>query len=345
MDDINNVVISYLHEHTGHTPRSIEDVQFLPKSDKLNERILEELRKGYNVRSVREYLQREYDSLPITNRDSYVNTVDVYNIFYKYREERCAKDTVDFASVKKWLDKFQDEGYHVWVDQDTSDDTVTELLSEDQFSFGFSAPWQKELLLSTAGKFISLDATHDVSQYSDGVMYTIVIRHPIVGRGIPVAYLITNDLSSTPLVGWFYSLASLGLTPQRITIDRDFAEDNALTMVWPGCTIQHCVWHVQRAWMINIKSKVIASVGRTTGQAKKYIRERLHDIMYENNMPTFYRIFHSFLDEIARTQPVFSAYFRRHWVDSLQGKGYTQWQLVISQMFLRTCKPITTGSI
>ncbi|KAG2213242.1 hypothetical protein INT45_011467 [Circinella minor] len=233
MDDINNVVISYLHEHSGHTPRSIEDVQFLPKSDKLNERILEELRKGYNVRSVREYLQCEYDSLPITNRDSYVNTVDVYNIFYKYREERCAKDTVDFAS--------------------------------DQFSFGFSAPWQKELLLSTAGKFISSDATHDVSQYSDGVMYTMVIRHPIVGRGIPVAYLITNNLSSTPLVGWFYSLASLGLTPQRITIDHDFAEDNALTTVWPGCTTQHYVWHVQRAWMINIKSKVVASVGRTTG--------------------------------------------------------------------------------
>ncbi|KAI7857098.1 hypothetical protein BDC45DRAFT_566629 [Circinella umbellata] len=47
--------------------------------------------------------------------------------------------------------------------------------------------------------------------------------------------------------------------------------------------------------------------------------------MYENDMPTFYYDFHSFLDEIARTQPAFSTYFRRHWVDSLQGKGYTQW--------------------
>ncbi|KAI7858154.1 hypothetical protein BDC45DRAFT_602754 [Circinella umbellata] len=53
---------------------------------------------------------------------------------------------------------------------------------EERFSFGFCAPWQKQLLLSTAGKFISLDATHDVSQYSNGVMYTMVIRHPIVGR-------------------------------------------------------------------------------------------------------------------------------------------------------------------
>ena len=163
MNDMDNVVISYLHEHDGHIPRSIEDVQFLPKSDMLNERILEELHKGYNVRSVREYLQRAYDSLPITNRDSYVNTVDVYNIFYKYRQERCAKDTDDFASVKKWLHKFQDEGYHVWVDNDNSGDVTVELLSQERFSFGFCAPWQKQLLLSTAGKFISLDATHDAS--------------------------------------------------------------------------------------------------------------------------------------------------------------------------------------
>ena len=47
--------------------------------------------------------------------------------------------------------------------------------------------------------------------------------------------------------------------------------------------------------------------------------------MYENDMSTCYTNFHLFLDEIARTQPPFSIYFRRHWVDSLQDKGYTRW--------------------
>ena len=45
MNDAKNVVISYLHEHSSHTLRNIEDVQFLSKSDQLNERILEELYK------------------------------------------------------------------------------------------------------------------------------------------------------------------------------------------------------------------------------------------------------------------------------------------------------------
>ena len=99
-------------------------------------------------------------------------------------------------------------------------------------------------------------------------MYTMVNRHPIAGRGVPVAYLITADLSLIPLVRWFYSLASIGLIPQRITIDRGYAKDNALTIVWPECTIQHCVWQVQRGWMTNVKSNVVASVRRTVPQAK-----------------------------------------------------------------------------
>ena len=54
------VDIAYIGDHTGHVPGSIEAVQFLHKSDELNEQILQELKKGYNVRDVRRYLQRVY---------------------------------------------------------------------------------------------------------------------------------------------------------------------------------------------------------------------------------------------------------------------------------------------
>ena len=59
--------------------------------------------------------------------------------------------------------KFQDDGYHVWMDNDNSGGVAVEPLSQEHFTFGFCAPWQWELLLGTASKFISLDATYDVS--------------------------------------------------------------------------------------------------------------------------------------------------------------------------------------
>ena len=59
-EDEEKVYFQYVNEHTPHTPSSIEDVQFLPKSNALHEQILDEQCKGYNVRQVRQYLQREY---------------------------------------------------------------------------------------------------------------------------------------------------------------------------------------------------------------------------------------------------------------------------------------------
>ncbi|KAI9242997.1 hypothetical protein BDA99DRAFT_414258, partial [Phascolomyces articulosus] len=49
-EDPQNVTFKYINQHSGHRPGSIEDVQFLRKSDELTKVILEELHKGYNVR-------------------------------------------------------------------------------------------------------------------------------------------------------------------------------------------------------------------------------------------------------------------------------------------------------
>ncbi|KAI7850633.1 hypothetical protein BDC45DRAFT_572861 [Circinella umbellata] len=59
------------------------------------------------------------------------------------------------------------------------------------------------------------------------------------------------------------SLATIGLNPQRFTINNSLPEDNAIVQVWPGCSIQHCIWHVMRAWMQNVQAKIHGSIGRT----------------------------------------------------------------------------------
>ncbi|KAG2212839.1 hypothetical protein INT45_008669, partial [Circinella minor] len=155
-------------------------------------------------------------------------------------------------SIGKRLVELKQSGYHVWIDT-LEGQEPQQRLSINDFAFGFTAPWQVNYF--SQAQFISLDATHDVSKYKDGVLYTMVIRDTVAGRGVPITYLFTNDLSSRPLLGWFRSLSSIGLNPQRFTIDHSLPEDNAIIQVWPSCSIQHCIWHVMRAWMQNVQSK------------------------------------------------------------------------------------------
>ena len=321
-DDEDNVEFAYVNEHNGHVPGSIGDVQYLRKSKELNERILEELHKGYNVRDVKRFLQREYQHVAKGSRFGHINTVDVYNILCKYREELCCLDKDDFTSVKKQLEVFRNLQYHVWIDVTDGENSSERLTSKD-FAFGFVAPWQ--LAYFEKAQFVSLDATHDVSKYKDGVLYTMVVRDPIAGRGVPITYLLTNDLSSKPLLGWFRSLATIGLNPQRFTIDNSLPEDNAIVQVWPGCSIQHCIWHVMRAWMQNVQAKVHGSVGRTPSQAKAHIRPRLKELMYEKNTERFHTLLANFLAEFQASQHEFITYFKTYYVDKWDGRAYERW--------------------
>ena len=328
--DSTKVIITYKHAHENHAPGSIDDVQYLPYSDEVRDRIREELEKGYDVRDVRTYLQREYADTNDSSHDAYITTAVVYNIFYNYRRGRCEKDRDDFISVKMWLTELTQRDYAVWTGSDVENqnagvESVDLVANDGTFAFGFLAPWQKELLL--AAPFISLDATHDVcGDYHNGVLYTMVIRHPVAARGVPVAYLFTNDQSSAPLLGWFRFLVSLGVYPQRITIDRDLAEDNAISQTWPNCTIQYCLWHVSRAWVSHVQSKITGgSVGRIPAQTRVVIRRRLFELMYEKDINVFHELLRAFVSEFQQSQKPFVDYFNKYWVNSRNGEGYDRW--------------------
>ena len=294
----------------------------MPKSKALYDKILEELRKRYNIRQVRQYLQREYNLYSSTSRDAYINTIDVYNIFTKYRQELYSRHKDDFKSIKKRLAKLQQHGYHMWIDLTDGQEPRQRLNSTD-FAFGFVALWQRNYF--SHAQFVSLDATYNVSRYKDGVLYTMVVRDSVAGHGVPITYLFTNDLSSRPLLGWLHSLSLIGLNPQRFTIDRSLPEDNAIIQVWPSCSIQHCIWHVIRAWMQNVQSKVHGSVGRMPVQAKAHIRPRLKELMYASDCEHFHILLNNFLAEFSHSQPEFTSYFKTYYIEMWNGTACEHW--------------------
>jgi hypothetical protein len=77
--------------------------------------------------------------------------------------------------------------------------THVNLQDNSSFCFAFQSPWQKEMLLQHGSSMIMMDATHNsVSNYflSGGAktsLWTFMIRDPIVGKGLPVAWAFTSS--------------------------------------------------------------------------------------------------------------------------------------------------------
>jgi hypothetical protein len=88
----------------------------------------------------------------------------------------------------------------IWNEQLKMDhwSNYTPVLSDSpNFMFAFQSSWQKEMLVQHGHSMIMLDSTHNsVSNYfmSDGKkisIYTFLIRDPITGQGLPIAWAFT----------------------------------------------------------------------------------------------------------------------------------------------------------
>ncbi|KAG1465875.1 hypothetical protein G6F46_000404 [Rhizopus delemar] len=94
-----------------------------------------------------------------------------------------------------------------------------------------------------------------------------------IGRGWPVAYMITNDRSTGPIVEWLQQLRNSGflIGPEQFTIDCCPSEVNAITRIFnPTRTkIQFYVFHVTQAWNRHLAS--VSVPGNTPGENQIFV--------------------------------------------------------------------------
>ncbi|KAG1562966.1 hypothetical protein G6F47_000554 [Rhizopus delemar] len=95
----------------------------------------------------------------------------------------------------------------------------------------------------------------------------------LIGRGWPVAYMITNDRSTGPIVEWLQQLRNSGflIGPEQFTIDCCPSEVNAITRIFnPTRTkIQFYVFHVTQAWNRHLAS--VSVPGNTPGENQIFV--------------------------------------------------------------------------
>ncbi|KAA1079792.1 hypothetical protein PGT21_024402 [Puccinia graminis f. sp. tritici] len=95
-----------------------------------------------------------------------------------------------FRSIEMWNRYLISQGWNTYLPfQEDS----------EYYTFAFQSPWQREMMLTYGQSMVMVDATHNsVSNYcfNDGrkvSLYTIIIRDPVVGKGLPVCWAFTSS--------------------------------------------------------------------------------------------------------------------------------------------------------
>lgn len=285
------VRIVHLGTH-NHVLGSSDDLRHLPLSKDRRAVIMERLRKGYSKRDCRIAIQNDFrkyianegllsdnsgNNLPVLHRDQVVHADEIYNMYKKIQESSYKKDVDEKKSVKLWLEELETKGHSTFV----------HTTYENDFTFVLSSPWQKQLLLNST--MICLGATHCVSHIQRGIMYTIVVRHPLTGTGCPVAYMFTEDHSMAPItVSLSFIKNKIGLLNiKKNTIDVSATEHAAISAVYPEATIQWCLFHVARAWMGKIKELIKLESTAMSQQVHRQVIADMKKLMWEKDQQTF----------------------------------------------------------
>ncbi|KAF0555924.1 hypothetical protein F8M41_016538 [Gigaspora margarita] len=259
------VIVHYQYNHNGHIPGSRADVQYLKKSEETIAEIKKFARQGLSHSAIRqlmkapeETIERYFTSKDIVpNRDDLLTYEDIYNVIYKEIHSKYRYHDNDTISVLHWAKILQKNRENI---NNLNDPILScfQMHNEKQkFLLGFHTPWQYKMY-QKYHELIHIDSTHNTNS-KKYFLFTILIRHPHSGHGVPLAWLISESCNSQTIETWLFMLKNDGWAkPTAVMLDNDDAEINAICSVFPQSKIFLCWWHLKRAWRLWISKKIKA---------------------------------------------------------------------------------------
>jgi hypothetical protein len=157
-------------------------------------------------------------------------------------------------------------------------------------------------------------------------LYSLVVRHPDTGKGVPVGYLLTNGQSVAPVLEWlkfFRDNCSMQLEP--ITVCYIIPEADAIRATFgENCRIQLCFFHVAQCWSRNLATKIKNQPVQynNTKVIRGNIMSELQSIMYETVRDNVVEKASQFREKWTSIQPKFVEYLEDRW---LALEGYKKW--------------------
>ncbi|CAG8578788.1 6134_t:CDS:1 [Scutellospora calospora] len=111
----------------------------------------------------------------------------------------------------------------------------------------FQTKEQKELM--KFARVVCLDGTHGMNHHKYH-LFTLIIKHPIVGSGYPVAFLISEFKRTSTLMEWFDFLKHENeeWRPDIFMVDDAGEEIRSSQDSFPDSSVFLCHFHVLRSW-------------------------------------------------------------------------------------------------
>ncbi|KIJ55574.1 hypothetical protein M422DRAFT_240188 [Sphaerobolus stellatus SS14] len=170
------------------------------------------------------------------------------------------KESRNPDAVRRWLDARVREGFDRRAIR-----AMLRMSSEElsQLTEAIDAfPCRIKLILQY-GDTICLDSTHNNCKgplCEKMFLSSILGPDRVTGKGVPLAWLITNFESHHPLTQFLKWLRiNCGFNPHSVMTDCSDTEALAINLAFPGVSVKilYCYWHLWEAWDAKIKSKVV----------------------------------------------------------------------------------------
>jgi hypothetical protein len=116
------------------------------------------------------------DLAPQGSRDRFITLTDVHRLSRMLDEEKIRLHPEDAISTRLWVDHLKSDHVNAFFKSRLDQPPSGSRLQPDVFVLCMQTRFQLEAFQRLGNGFIGIDATHNVTQYQDLLLFTIVAR-------------------------------------------------------------------------------------------------------------------------------------------------------------------------
>ena len=116
------------------------------------------------------------DSAPDGSRDKFITPKDVNRMARVLDDEKIRLHPEDAISTKLWVDRLKADNTLVFYKDKIGLPPPDSRLDQDLFILCIQTEFQLDAFRHLGNEFIGIDATHNITQYQDLLLFTIIAR-------------------------------------------------------------------------------------------------------------------------------------------------------------------------
>jgi len=121
-------------------------------------------------------LKHMHESCKQTDRDYYITMRDISCLHWIVENDEIHLDDNDMISVRLWVTKLQQRGAEAVLKDKKDPPPPGSGLSQESFVLCIQTKFQCDCFHALGSNFLSIDATHNTSQYAGVQLFTLIVR-------------------------------------------------------------------------------------------------------------------------------------------------------------------------